>query len=288
LEYQDRGVQLIKQPDISPPVVEPGHQSFVGYYKISRHYKFALSQIFDKMRFSSVVIVEDDLDIAPDFYEYFLAGEKLLNEDPSLWCITAWNDNGKASQVSDPTRLYRTDFFGGLGWMMHRSLWNELGSKWPKAFWDDWMRDKPQRKDRSSIRPEVSRTKTFGRVGVSQGQFYDTHLKFIKLNSSPIPFSSQDLSYLHKKAYDSAFVKEVYETSKHVSFLEFSAEPSPSEDTYRIEYKDIAEFARIAKELDAMSDEKAGVPRTAYMGVVTLWHKYRRVHVAPRLPWRGY
>jgi hypothetical protein len=38
---------------------------------------------------------------------------------------TAWNDNGKGSLVQDPHRLYRSDFFGGLGWMLRRELWME-------------------------------------------------------------------------------------------------------------------------------------------------------------------
>lgn len=36
------------------------------------------------------------------------------------------------------------------------------------SYWDDWIRQPEQRKDRACIRPEVSRTKTFGMVGVSK------------------------------------------------------------------------------------------------------------------------
>jgi alpha-1,3-mannosyl-glycoprotein beta-1,2-N-acetylglucosaminyltransferase len=53
---------------------------------------------------------------------------------------------------------HRSDFFPGLGWMMLRTLWLELGAKWPEAFWDDWIRDKNQRRDRACLRPEISRT----------------------------------------------------------------------------------------------------------------------------------
>ena len=36
--------------------------------------------------------------------------------------------------MSKPELLYRTDFFGGLGWMMTRKLWvEELMAKWPKS-----------------------------------------------------------------------------------------------------------------------------------------------------------
>lgn len=39
--------------------------------------------------------ISDDLDIAPDFFEYFSATRYLLDNDPLLWCVSAWNDNGK-------------------------------------------------------------------------------------------------------------------------------------------------------------------------------------------------
>ena len=50
------------------------------------------------------------------------------------------------------------------------------------AFRDDWMRQPAQRKGRACIRPEVGRTKTFGKIGVSNGLFYEKHLKYIHLN----------------------------------------------------------------------------------------------------------
>lgn len=77
----------------------------------------------------------DDLDIAPDFFEYFLGTYPLLVSDNSLWCVSAWNDNGKAGLVDDNAAdvLYRTDFFPGLGWMLTRQLWTELSPKWPKS-----------------------------------------------------------------------------------------------------------------------------------------------------------
>lgn len=43
----------------------------------------------------------DDLDVSPDFYEYFSATFPVLHQDPSLWCVSAWNDNGKVGMVSD-------------------------------------------------------------------------------------------------------------------------------------------------------------------------------------------
>lgn len=85
-------------------------------------------------------------------------------------------------------------------------------------FWDDWIRQPDQRKDRACIRPEISRTKTFGKIGVSKyvilirgrrvtcdrihfyysGLFYEKHLKFIKLNDKFVPFTQRNLTFLLK------------------------------------------------------------------------------------------
>lgn len=56
-------VTHLKQPDLSDIQVRPEHKKFKGYYKISRHYHWALNQVFKTLGHSSVVIVEDDLEV---------------------------------------------------------------------------------------------------------------------------------------------------------------------------------------------------------------------------------
>lgn len=53
----------IKQPDLSEISVPAGHSKFQGYYKISRHYRWALNQVFNSFSYSAVIIVEDDLEV---------------------------------------------------------------------------------------------------------------------------------------------------------------------------------------------------------------------------------
>lgn len=75
---------LIEHPDLSDIVVQPKDKKFKGYYKIARHYGWALNTVFDQ-GFEFVIIVEDDLNVAPDFFEYFMGTHTLLREDPTLW-----------------------------------------------------------------------------------------------------------------------------------------------------------------------------------------------------------
>ncbi|KAK7497760.1 hypothetical protein BaRGS_00010894, partial [Batillaria attramentaria] len=276
------------QPNLKDIVLPWPQKKFVGYYKIARHYKWALNQIFHTFNYSAVIIVEDDLDVAPDFFEYFAATYQLLHSDPLLWCVSAWNDNGKSNLVSnEPEKLYRTDFFPGLGWMIERSVWLELESKWPDTFWDDWMRHPEQRKNRECIRPEICRTSTFGKKGVSKGLYFDKHLKFIQLNSAFVPFTHMDLSYLQKEQYDADFVKIVY-GAPVLSASEVVSGVRPEEKVVRVQYANKDEFKRSAKTLGIMDDFKAGVPRAAYRGVVSFSFKGRRVHLAPPATWTGY
>ena len=97
------------------------------YVRISDHYQTALNWIFKMPLFSrnatvfyqykyfrlrkyeAVIIFEDDLELAPDIFEYFTATFSLLKNDPTLYCVSAWNDHGLESHVnmSAPEQLYR-------------------------------------------------------------------------------------------------------------------------------------------------------------------------------------
>ncbi|XP_019734165.1 alpha-1,3-mannosyl-glycoprotein 2-beta-N-acetylglucosaminyltransferase a [Hippocampus comes] len=273
--------------DLADVAVPPEHKMFQGYYKISRHYRWALNQVFRS--YSAVIIVEDDLEVAPDFFEYFRATLPLLRSDPSLWCVSAWNDNGRQGFV-DPSGsrlLYRTDFFPGLGWMLLRELWEELEPTWPAAFWDDWMRKPEQRRGRACIRPEISRTLTFGRQGVSLGQFYDKYLQYIKLNSDFVPFTQLNLTYLKEDVYKKSFQKEVYDAPA-VSFEDIQQGALEGGGPFRLQYSSKDSFKVFAQSLGIMNDFKSGVPRTGYRGVVTVFLKGRRIYIAPPPGWTEY
>lgn len=45
----------------------------------------------------------------------------------------------------------------GLGWMLTATLWAELKVKWPRGYWDDWMRLNVTRKGRQCLRCAIFR-----------------------------------------------------------------------------------------------------------------------------------
>eukprot|EP00242_Pyramimonas_sp_CCMP2087_P010146 CAMPEP_0198208766 /NCGR_PEP_ID=MMETSP1445-20131203/12114_1 /TAXON_ID=36898 /ORGANISM="Pyramimonas sp., Strain CCMP2087" /LENGTH=230 /DNA_ID=CAMNT_0043882301 /DNA_START=163 /DNA_END=851 /DNA_ORIENTATION=+ len=83
-----RGYELWQHPrrTFSPP--QPGH----AY--VAQHYKWALDRVFHDLNHSHAILVEDDMLFAIDFLRYFEATAPLLEIDPTIWCISSWNDNG--------------------------------------------------------------------------------------------------------------------------------------------------------------------------------------------------
>ncbi|PON89904.1 Glycosyl transferase [Trema orientale] len=238
----------------------------IAYYKIARHYKWALDELFYKHNFSRVIILEDDMEIAPDFFSYFEAAAALLDKDKSIMAVSSWNDNGQKQFVQDPYVLYRSDFFPGLGWMLARSTWDELS---PKL--------KENHQGRQFMRPEVCRTYNFGEHGSSMGQFYKQYLEPIKLNDVLVDWQSMDLSYLTEDKYAKHFA-DIVKKAKPVNGGDLVLKTSNIGGDVRIKYEDQSDFERIAREFGIFEEWKDGVPRTAYKGIVVFrYQKPRRV-----------
>ncbi|XP_004231101.1 alpha-1,3-mannosyl-glycoprotein 2-beta-N-acetylglucosaminyltransferase isoform X2 [Solanum lycopersicum] len=267
--------------DFEPVHTErPGE--LVAYYKIARHYKWALDQLFHKHNFSRVIILEDDMEIAADFFDYFEAGATLLDRDKSIMAISSWNDNGQRQFVQDPYALYRSDFFPGLGWMLSKSTWSELSPKWPKAYWDDWLRLKENHRGRQFIRPEVCRTYNFGEHGSSLGQFFKQYLEPIKLNDVQVDWKSMDLSYLLEDNYVKHF-GDLVKKAKPIHGADAVLKAFNIDGDVRIQYRDQLDFEDIARQFGIFEEWKDGVPRAAYKGIVVFrFQTSRRVFlIAP-------
>ncbi|KAF0289223.1 Protein O-linked-mannose beta-1,2-N-acetylglucosaminyltransferase 1 [Amphibalanus amphitrite] len=138
--------------------------------RIRENYRQALTNAWHHFPAASrLIVLEEDLEVSPDFVNYFSQTSHLLDMDSSLWCISAWNDNGFDSTSSDPAALYRVEYFPGLGWMMTRNSVQQLLDVWPSERegydWDVWVRWDSNRLERECIIPDVSRTYHFGISG---------------------------------------------------------------------------------------------------------------------------
>jgi len=288
--FSDKIKTIIELPDLGPLDVPAKDQLLAGYYRIARHYGYTLNHVLNVLNYEAIIITEDDLDISPDFFDYFQALYPLLKYDKTIWCISAWNDNGIDQKIERQANLlHRSDFFPGLGWLLTKTIWNEIKDNWPKGFWDDWMRKPEQRRDRACIRPEVSRTgiSPEGKKGVSAGQYYDNYLKKIIKNTDPIDWKTIDVSYLIKDRYDPAFQARV--DACPVITVSDLAQLKSDMTCAQLRYSNNKEFVAIAKTLQIMNDFKSNVPRTAYRGIVQCRYGQTRIYVTPnQRPWKNY
>jgi alpha-1,3-mannosyl-glycoprotein beta-1,2-N-acetylglucosaminyltransferase len=133
---------------------------------IAKHYKFALDMGFITHKFETIIILEEDMVFSPDFLHFFDQTRYLLS-DPTVWCISSWNDFGFKPLVSDPSRLFRSQYFPGLGWMTTQSVWREISPIFPTNMWDDFMRSPLVSKKRDCIVPEISRNRNIGAIGAN-------------------------------------------------------------------------------------------------------------------------
>lgn len=196
----------------------------VAVSRISEHFRFVLEESFVKKGFEFAVFLENDLLVAPDFLWLFRASAWLLTADPSLFCVSAWNDNGFSDAALlraelNATRLFRTDYFPGLGWMIQNTTWFSLRPSWPRypsTGWDHWLRHGGRQQlelaasaesggsgaARECVAPEVSRTHHFDQRGTNVKVGTPMAKKLSKMAfSTAKPHELGDLSYLLKENY---------------------------------------------------------------------------------------
>lgn len=253
-----------------------------GYHKLSRHFKFALGRAFAEPRAARVVVLEEDLEIASDFLSLFQALAPALDEDETLLAVSAWNDNGQTGRVSSAEAVFRSDFFPGLGWMLNVKLWAELGPKWPDAYWDDWLREPAQRKGRHTLRPEICRSfHVSSSKGTSQNQYGEFLARTQIYAGPPVDFIGRRhtlLADLAMEAYDADFVAKLQAAAPMAALpIDYKHRLDTLPSAIRLEYSTVEDrgrpdsFPAIARKLGIMDNVKAGVPRTAYRGVVHFW-----------------
>jgi alpha-1,3-mannosyl-glycoprotein beta-1,2-N-acetylglucosaminyltransferase len=260
---------------------ETGHvRNRNAYQLLAIHYGWALQQVFSgnleyeiqdgtqqHLDAQRVIILEEDIHIAVDFFSFFAAMAPLLDNDSSLLAVSAFNDNGFPERVSDSRRVLRSDFFPGLGWMMTRKLWDEeLAVKWPLGYWDDWLREPDQRHGRHILRPEVSRTFHFGAKGGASHNLFGGKLSHIALEHDAVDWTQIDTSILSENRFDEMYWTLVESATTITDLTE--AQEQIKNGNIRLEYNGIKHYASISGKIGLMTDEKAGVPRTAYKGVV--------------------
>ncbi|CAI7866857.1 unnamed protein product, partial [Closterium sp. NIES-54] len=117
------------------------------------------------------------------------------------------------------------------------------------------------------------------------GQYFSQYLAPIRLNTEPINWAQKDLSYLLDVSYPSYMLSQL-RSARLIPLAAVNTEVvTPSELGYdvMVEYRDESSFAELAGEFGVFQEWKAGVPRTAYSGVVVFrYHGPHRVFFVER------
>ncbi|XP_072172735.1 protein O-linked-mannose beta-1,2-N-acetylglucosaminyltransferase 1-like [Diadema setosum] len=176
--------------------------------RISQHYKASLTATFNMFpRAQYAIVLEEDLDVSEDFFSFFSQTLPILEEDSSVFCVSAWNDQGYEHTSNDPSLLYRVESMPGLGWILKRSIYkDELEPKWPTPEklwdWDMWMRLPENMQGRECIIPDVSRTYHFGAKGVNMNSYFqDLYFKKRPLNTA-VRVKLRDIDKMTQEKYE--------------------------------------------------------------------------------------
>jgi len=246
-----------------------------GGQQIAMHYGWSLREAFAHFADApAVIVLEDDLTPSPDFMDWFVSASPLLDVDDSLFCVSAWNDNGFKDLVKDPYGVRRTLFFPGLGWLLTRSFWEtKLAPSWPNDHWDWYVRGDTMRASRECVVPEMPRVFHAGKRGTFvdaqlQARYFDKiHFnKDASLSWKSSPEARRNLAGVPLQAYN-ARITRLIETGLVVDSLESF---SRTVERGRKEGKPVVLFYR-ADPNPAVEDRLLGF--CAYFGI---WHQIIR------------
>mmetsp|Transcript_118388 Transcript_118388/g.334602 ORF Transcript_118388/g.334602 Transcript_118388/m.334602 type:complete len:836 (+) Transcript_118388:127-2634(+) len=222
--------------------------------KIAWHYWSVFEKTFTELKYEFAIFVEDDLHLSPDFLAFFRSTAWLLKEDHSIWCVSAWNDNGFPSVSHDHCRLLRSTYFPGLGFLLPREAWLTFRTWWaqaPTMGWDYWMRVAFRRAGKECIIPEVPRSHHVSQKGASVSSAKSVEL-FKMMSFADLPSTCAatqpcrqfgDLGYLLEAEYE-ARLRRVIESAPRVSRL---SDAPGHEALYVLPYK-VEEYPSLAFE----------------------------------------
>ncbi|CAL4151665.1 unnamed protein product, partial [Meganyctiphanes norvegica] len=141
--------------------------------RVNEHIKFALRTGFDRYPIADkLIILEDDLQLAPDFLSYFHQTANILDSDPRIMVVNAYSFSGWQGEAMNDERLFLATMYPCYGWMTSRTWRDRMLQFWPKTImsnhvdWDWYVRlylGFPE--GALAVLPEVSRTKHRGGGG---------------------------------------------------------------------------------------------------------------------------
>nr|XP_027225317.1 uncharacterized protein LOC113817446 [Penaeus vannamei] len=152
--------------------------------KISRNVRFGLFNIMRKYpKADKFIVLEDDLILSPDFYAYMQQTSWILENDPTVYCVSAFNHLSYAHTAHDATQLYRAHSYPAYGWMMDKKGLEFILPKWLPSNvthdWDHFMDTDILRRGRECIIPDINRSYHGGAIGAHLTASWATEKDFL-------------------------------------------------------------------------------------------------------------
>ncbi len=224
----------------------PGAAAVPTHGHVAQHYRWVLDKLFVERDHSHVIIAEDDMEFSRDFLVLFEKTAWLLERDPTLLCVSSWNDNSRVNLGTDPALLFRSSYFPGLGWMMRRDTYLQvLREGWPThSHWDNWLRANIVNQD--CISPSVPRNRNFGNVGTSMTTLaFTKEIAVVKFYDSKELVEFGDLSYLLRDSY-TLRMKELVASALRLESPAQKPVNAPKGTVYLLLYSDQETFKKLA------------------------------------------
>ncbi|KAL7641488.1 UNVERIFIED_CONTAM: hypothetical protein RMT77_007359 [Armadillidium vulgare] len=165
-----QSIELLQLLNIKYTYISPtwyNEKDFFSFFFYQQVFQFVASNFNSSIY---TIILEEDVEVSPDFFTYMSQTIPLLNIDSTLYCVTGFTINGKYGMALDPSIIRRADVQVGWGYALTLEFIKLILSLWwkkaPKrALYDSWIRHYIKG-DRECIYPEMSRTLHFG-VGIN-------------------------------------------------------------------------------------------------------------------------
>ncbi|XP_026662005.2 alpha-1,3-mannosyl-glycoprotein 2-beta-N-acetylglucosaminyltransferase-like isoform X3 [Phoenix dactylifera] len=262
--------------DFTPVHTErPGE--LIAYYKIARHYKWALDELFIKHNFSRVIILEA---IAgqmtwrlPQIFLIILRPQLLYSRmTRQSWLFLLGMTMDKCNLCMILKLFIALISFPGLGGCyqnLYGMSYHQSGLKLIG------MTGLGLRRYTESANLFIQKFVELTISGSSMGQYFKKYLEPIKLNDVHVDWKTMDLSYLTEDKFLRHFAKLVAH-AKPVHGPDLILKAHNTDGDAWIQYKDQADFEQIARQFGIFEEWKDGIPRTAYKGVVVFRHQTSR------------
>ncbi|XP_042894324.1 protein O-linked-mannose beta-1,2-N-acetylglucosaminyltransferase 1-like [Penaeus japonicus] len=174
---------------------------------------------------SSILLLEDDLEVSVDIFKYLHAVTPLMDRDPTILGISAFNFYGYRDVANNLTQLYRTNQVNNLAlYLTSRVVHEELAPKWlPVDSTREWFRsliDIMEEKPESAIvYPEVPRARhrAYRGATINGGIQYNLFRDHVLALTTDYRFEEEEIARLELSQYE-AWLESTLKASTVSSF----------------------------------------------------------------------